>query len=200
MTGTGRPPVAVVRVTAESAAEDAAALSAVLIATVAAGASVGWIEPPTADEATSWWLRLFDDPDATSWVARGDDGRALGTITLLLSPKPNGPHRGEVVKLMVHPDARGRGVAPALMRALEQHARVTGLTLLVLDTETGSLAETLYARWGWHAVGVIPDFAVMPSGRLGGTTVMYKRLSDEPAADALLPGSLFADSQPPRAE
>lgn len=147
MTGTGHAPVAVERVTAESAAQDAAALSAVLIATVEAGASVGWIEPPSTEEATSWWLRLFDDPDAASWVARGDDGRALGTITLLRSPKPNGPHRGEVVKLMVHPEARGRGVAPALMRALEQHARVTGLTLLVLDTETGSLAETLYARW-----------------------------------------------------
>lgn len=199
MAGTGAAPVVVERVTAESAAQDAAALSRVLVATVAAGASVGWIDPPSDEEATAWWRGLFSDPDATSWVARAD-GRALGTITLLRSPKPNGPHRGEVVKLMVHPDARGRGVAPALMRALEQHARVGGITLLVLDTETGSLAETLYRRWGWHVVGTIPDFAVSPSGRLGGTTVMYKRLSDEPAADALLPGALFAHSQDPRAE
>ena len=195
MTGPSIPPVVVERVTAESAAEDAAALSAVLIATVEGGASVGWIEPPTPDAAAAWWTALFADPDAASWIARdpardardaaGEPG-VLGTVTLLRSPKPNGPHRGEVVKLMVHPRARGRGVAPALLRALELHARLSGLTLLVLDTETGSLAETLYRRWGWQTVGSIPDFAVSPSGRLGGTTVMYKRL--------------FADSQPPRAE
>jgi hypothetical protein len=81
------------------------------------------------------------------------------------------------------------------MAALERHAQETGLTLLVLDTETGSLAETLYRRWGWSAVGSIPDFAVSPSGLLGGTTVMYKRLG--PAAPA---PELFADSQAARAE
>lgn len=202
MAGTDAAPVLVERVTPESAAGDSAALSGVLVATVAAGASVGWIEPPTPAEAAAWWGGLFADPGAASWVAR-DDGPgtpAVGTITLLHPTKPNGPHRGEVVKLMVHPDARGRGIAPALLRTLEQHARTSGLSLLVLDTETGSLAERLYLRWGWHAVGTIPDFAVSPSGRLGGTTVMYKRLSGEPSADALLPGALFADSQTPRAE
>lgn len=187
--------ILVERVTAESAEADASALSAVLAETVEGGASVGWIVPPSPEEATAWWRALFADAGATTWVAREPDGRTVGTITLLRSPKPNGPHRGEVVKLMVHPAARGRGVAPALMAALERHAQQTGLTLLVLDTETGSLAETLYRRWGWSAVGSIPDFAVSPSGVLGGTTIMYKRLG--PAAPA---PELFADSQAARAE
>ncbi|SEA87743.1 GNAT family N-acetyltransferase [Leifsonia sp. 21MFCrub1.1] len=187
--------ILVERVTEESAEADAAALSSVLAATVAAGASVGWITAPSGAEATDWWRALFADPDAASWVARGEDGRAIGTVTLLRSPKPNGSHRGEVIKLMVHPAARGRGVAPALMAELERHAVETGLTLLVLDTETGSRAEALYRRWGWDAAGSIPDFAVSPSGVLHGTTVMYKRLGrggDGP--------ELFADSQAARAE
>ncbi|QNE37539.1 GNAT family N-acetyltransferase [Leifsonia shinshuensis] len=164
------------QVTETSAAATAAALAPVLIDTVESGASVGWIEPPTPDEAILWWSALFADPDATTWIARDGD-RALGTITLVRAAKRNGPHRAEVIKLMVHREARGRGIAPALLAALEQHAAATGLTLLVLDTETGSLAESLYARWGWQTVGGIPGYAVSPSGALGGTTIMYKRLT-----------------------
>ncbi|CAM5294623.1 N-acetyltransferase family protein [Leifsonia shinshuensis] len=164
------------RVTDTSAAATAAALAPVLIDTVESGASVGWIEPPTPDEALRWWGAFFADPDTETWVARDGD-RALGTITLVRAAKRNGPHRAEVVKLMVHRDARGRGIAPALMAALEEHAAANGITLLVLDTETGSLAESLYTRWGWQTVGGIPDYAVSPSGALGGTTIMYKRLA-----------------------
>jgi GNAT superfamily N-acetyltransferase len=167
---------AVERVTDASAAATAAALAPVLIDTVESGASVGWIEPPTLDEATRWWEALFADPATETWVARDGD-RALGTITLVRAAKRNGPHRAEVVKLMVHRDARGRGIAPALMGALEEFAASGGLTLLVLDTETGSLAESLYTRWGWQTVGGIPDYAVSPSGALGGTTIMYKRVA-----------------------
>jgi GNAT superfamily N-acetyltransferase len=167
--------VTVERVTDASAAATAAALASVLIDTVASGASVGWVDPPTPEEATAWWSALFDDPDAETWVAR-DGERALGTITLVRAAKLNGPHRAEVIKLMVHRDARGRGIAPALMAELEEFAAASGLSLLVLDTETGSLAESLYTRWGWQTVGGIPDYAISPSGRLGGTTIMYKRL------------------------
>ncbi|WP_258046111.1 GNAT family N-acetyltransferase [Leifsonia shinshuensis] len=173
---TGAATTLIEQVTETSAAATAAALAPVLIDTVESGASVGWIEPPTPDEAILWWSALFADPDATTWIARDGD-RALGTITLVRAAKRNGPHRAEVIKLMVHREARGRGIAPALLAALEQHAAATGLTLLVLDTETGSLAESLYARWGWQTVGGIPGYAVSPSGALGGTTIMYKRLT-----------------------
>lgn len=172
----GSATFAVERVTDASAAATAAALAPVLIDTVASGASVGWVEPPAAEEATLWWSALFADPDAETWVAR-DGERVLGTITLVRAAKRNGPHRAEVIKLMVHREARGRGLAGALMAALEEYAAGHGLTLLVLDTETGSLAESLYTRWGWQTVGGIPDYAVSPSGALGGTTIMYKRLA-----------------------
>jgi GNAT superfamily N-acetyltransferase len=180
--------ITIERVTAPSAAATAAALAGVLIDTVASGASVGWVEPPTPEEATLWWSALFADSDAETWVARDGD-RVLGTITLVRAAKRNGPHRAEVIKLMVHREARGRGLALALMAALEDYAAAHGLTLLVLDTETGSLAESLYTRWGWQTVGGIPDYAISPAGTLGGTTIMYKRLT---AGRALVEGSALA--------
>jgi GNAT superfamily N-acetyltransferase len=150
-------------------------LAAVLLDTIDGGAGVGWILPPTTEEAVAWWTDRLDDPAAVTWIAREGE-RILGTITLVRAASRNSPHRAEVIKLMVHRDGRGRGIAPALMRALEQFAGAQGLTLLVLDTHTGSLAEGLYRRWGWQTAGVIPDFAVSPDGSLGATTVMFKRL------------------------
>jgi len=52
--------------------------------------------------------------------------------------------------------------------------RDCGKTLLVLDTNTGSDAERLYARMGWVRVGEIPDYSVHPHGGLRATTVFYK--------------------------
>ena len=63
------------------------------------------------------------------------------------------------------------------MRAAEEAALAAGRTLLVLDTVTGGEAERLYARLGWTRVGVVPDYALWPDGRLCDTTFFYKRLS-----------------------
>ena len=67
---------------------------------------------------------------------------------------------------------RGRGVANLLMAAAEADAAFRGLTLLTLDTAS-DVAERLYTRRGWQRVGVIPDFALLPDGRLCGTTIFY---------------------------
>jgi hypothetical protein len=64
-----------------------------------------------------------------------------------------------------------------LMRAAEEAALAAGRTVLVLDTVTGSEAERLYQRMGWTRVGVVPDYALWPDGRLCDTTFFYKRLS-----------------------
>jgi GNAT superfamily N-acetyltransferase len=90
---------------------------------------------------------------------------------------PNQPHRAEVKKLLVHPDARRRGIARALMLALEDVAAAEGRTLLTLDTRTGDSAEPLYLSLGYHAAGVIPRYARGPhSPELESTTFLYKEL------------------------
>ena len=59
--------------------------------------------------------------------ARGAFGsRIVGTVQLDLAVPPNQRHRAEVVKILVHPTARRRGIARALMVALEPVARSEG--------------------------------------------------------------------------
>jgi ribosomal protein S18 acetylase RimI-like enzyme len=78
--------------------------------------------------------------------------------------------------MLVHPEARRRGIAAELMRRAEESARAAGKTLLVLDTVTGGDAERLYSRLGWERVGIIPGYALFPDGRPCATTIFYKRL------------------------
>lgn len=59
----------------------------------------------------------------------------------------------EVKRLWVAPAARGTGLGPALMHAIEHHARSLGLTTLRLDTNaTLTEAVAMYTRLGWHPV------------------------------------------------
>jgi GNAT superfamily N-acetyltransferase len=110
-------------------------------------------------------------------IAR-DDEHIVGTVQLELDMPPNQQHRAAVAKLLVHPAARRRGVARALMIALEEIARIEGRSLLTLDTVSGSNAERLYTSLGYITVGIIPRFArgaLTPE--LEGTTIMYKELT-----------------------
>jgi ribosomal protein S18 acetylase RimI-like enzyme len=77
----------------------------------------------------------------------------------------------------VHPKARRRGVARALMQAVENTARKEGRTLITLDTRTGDLAEPLYLSLGYVVAGIIPRYAINPEGqKLEATTILYKEL------------------------
>jgi GNAT superfamily N-acetyltransferase len=150
-------------------------LGELLVACVAAGASVGFLRPLDQTTAETFWRRALADHDSLTFVAR-DGARIVGTARLLPAPQLNGQHRADVAKLLVHPDARRQGVAAALMTALESAALAKGRTTLVLDTETGGEAEHLYLRWGWSRVGEIPEYALTADGALASTTMMTKRL------------------------
>ncbi|MFF7333172.1 GNAT family N-acetyltransferase [Streptomyces sp. NPDC008150] len=153
-------------------------LSRLLVATVGAGASVGFLAPLTDEDATAWWRERAELAAAgrlAVWTARDGD-RILGTIGLVPADKANSRHRAEIVKLMVHPDARGRGVGRLLLSTAERDAARDGVTLLHLDTETDSPAERLYRSCGWTRAGVVPDYAANTDGELRPTTIYYKRL------------------------
>ncbi|MGW3386318.1 GNAT family N-acetyltransferase [Streptomyces cinereoruber] len=154
-------------------------LAALLVDAVDGGASVGFLAPLGAAEAASWWLRAAGEAEEGTrdvWAALDADGRPVGAVTLVRTGTANGRHRGEIARLLVHRSARGRGLGRRLLAAAEAHATATGLTLLVLDTHTGSPAERLYRGAGWTAAGTIPDYAADPTGALRATTLYYKRL------------------------
>jgi GNAT superfamily N-acetyltransferase len=143
---------------------------------VVGGASVGFLDDLSHDQARDWWRRALSEPDSLTWAAFTADERVVGAVRLILATLPNARHRAQVAKLLVHRDARGLGCATALLTALEETARTLGRHVLVLDTQTGSTAEGLYRRRGWQLVGTVDDYAAMPDGRLAPTTFMTKQL------------------------
>ena len=153
----------------------APALADVLLDAVADGASIGFLADTDAGAATDWWLRALRADDTLTWVARLD-GAVVGVVQLRLVAYPNGRHRADVAKLLVHRRARGLGISSRLMASLEAEALRLRRWLLLLDTETGSLAEHLYEKWGWQRVGIVEDHAAVPDGELRATTFFSKAL------------------------
>ncbi|MFG3531839.1 GNAT family N-acetyltransferase [Streptomyces sp. NPDC047917] len=161
-------------------------LAALLVDTVDGGSSVGFLAPLDREVAADWWRQRAGAVDAGRlqvWIAR-DAERVAGTVALDRAGLPNARHRAEVTKLMVRPSARGRGVGRSLLDAAERSAAGAGVTLLVLDTESGSPAEGLYRSAGWTQCGSIPDYAEDPAGVLRPTTLYYKAIGPAQA----LPG------------
>ncbi|HEV8036797.1 GNAT family N-acetyltransferase [Yoonia sp.] len=93
-------------------------------------------------------------PDIHFFTARiGED--ILGTGALMIKPD-----YGEVKSMFVAEAARGKGIAAALLRQIEDTARDEGLHMLKL--ETGNVlkaAHRLYARHGFIECGVFGDYA-----------------------------------------
>ncbi|HNK63366.1 MAG TPA: GNAT family N-acetyltransferase [Anaerolineales bacterium] len=154
-------------------------LCALLKDTVAHGASVGFLLPLSEKEALSYWqdvAKAIDGPHRILLAAKEDIALA-GTVQLDLASRPNGRHRAEVAKLMVHTSFRRRGIARSLMTAIEAEARSAGRTTLVLDTRAGDPSETLYAKLGYQRAGIIPEYARSTDGNLHATVFMYKLLN-----------------------
>ncbi len=140
------------------------------------GASLGFLAPLSDETANIYWEKVLASIGSSLylWVAEADD-TVVGTVQLALIEKDNGRHRAEIWKLMVLSTQRGQGIGRQLMSAAETLAGSLGRTLLVLDTEVGSPAESLYQRLGWTWSGEIPDYATSPDGRLHATVYYYKR-------------------------
>jgi GNAT superfamily N-acetyltransferase len=156
---------------------DLEGLARLLMDAVDSGAAVTFLPPLAIARAIAWWRGVIDAAPSTAvFLVHREEGRILGTVHYQASSAPNQPHRADVSKLIVHRDARRRGVGAQLMNTLEARARAHGLRLLTLDTKRGDSAERLYAKLGWKVAGVIPDFALNPDGTFHDTVIFYKKL------------------------
>ncbi len=151
----------------------------VLVDVVRGGASVSFMWPFERAEAAAFWERVLSGVGKAGGpvvLVAEVEGRIAGTVQLHPAWPPNQPQRADVAKLLVHSAYRRRGIARALMVALEERARGMGRTLLTLDTVTGSPADRLYRELGYVECGEIPRYAMMPDGTWIGTTIFYKQL------------------------
>ncbi|WP_425437155.1 GNAT family N-acetyltransferase [Oceaniglobus roseus] len=103
-------------------------------------------------------IEALQSPSIAFFTARQGE-EILGTAAL-----KNAHTYGEIKSMFVAEAARGKGVADALMRMLEDEARAQGLPMLRL--ETGNLlhaAHRLYARHGFTPCGPFGDYEAMPT-------------------------------------
>lgn len=98
----------------------------------------------TSDEIFTYSPEELDAPNTMFFVAR-TEGRPLGCVALV----DEGSY-GEVKRLYVTPEARGLGVARALLGELEQTAKDIGLRRLRLETGHAlAAAVALYRSVGY---------------------------------------------------
>ena len=173
------------RIAPEDLPEHLPALIALLQDAVDSGASVGFLHPLLAEAAAAYWTSVQgavrSGRRALFAAFEGQD--LVGAVQLDLADMPNGSHRAEVMKLFVQRRARRKGVAKALMRALEEDARTRGRQLLVLDTRAGDFAAKLYEEIGYTKAGVVPRYARNSHGDLDSTVFMYRWLGPDTGDD-----------------
>lgn len=96
-------------------------------------------------------------PDMTVFVARDENGRAIGCGAL----KMHDDGVGEVKRMFTLPEVRGKRVGSMLVDAIVDLARARGVTRLVLETGTGpgfAGAWRLYENSGFTRCGVVLDY------------------------------------------
>ncbi|MEV4217351.1 GNAT family N-acetyltransferase [Nonomuraea sp. NPDC049725] len=93
--------------------------------------------------------RLLRSDTTTVLVARVD-GRIAGTLTLCAVPLPTGM-RARIEDVVVDEEARGRGVAAALVSRAVELAREAGARTVDLTSRPArEAANRLYQRAGFH--------------------------------------------------
>ncbi|KZE47158.1 GCN5 family acetyltransferase [Brevibacillus parabrevis] len=156
--------------------EELRELARLLVDVVVDGASIGFLPPLTKEEAYKYWT-LVPREQVVVWVAEKETG-IVGTIQLQLSDRPNGLHRAEIVKLMVHPLAQRQGIGRTLMLLAEARAMAEHRSLLVLDTRAGDPSNQLYQAMGYKEAGRIPQYAKSADGELHDTVIYYKQIGE----------------------
>ncbi|MBC56792.1 MAG: GNAT family N-acetyltransferase [Confluentimicrobium sp.] len=120
--------------------------------------------PP--DECFSFSAEELATPNTQFLVARLN-GQAHGCVALV-----DQVFYGEVKRLFVAPEARGLGLARALMSALEAAAEDIGLTCLRLETGHAlTEAVNLYRTLGFYECDAFGDYPDIPSNLFLGKSI-----------------------------
>jgi len=119
-------------------------LAELLVDAVRSGATVGFLAEVTPDEAAAWWRSaVVSDVEsgAVRFYAARDGAGVCGCVLVRREQKPNGAHRADVAKLLVHTRARSHGLGRALLSAAVEGATADGMSLLLLDVRPDTVAE-----------------------------------------------------------
>lgn len=154
------------QLTAASAAHAIAPLSDLLQACVADGASVGFTDAGDRQVIERFWqaraAALADESHIL--LVAWQDQIPVATVTLSGSPMPNGYHRAEISKLLVHPQRRRQGISRQLMLQAEDLARAQKKRCWCWIPAAGTWPASSISLWAGRA----PErYRTMPAQRKG---------------------------------
>lgn len=156
---------------------DAATLLADL---VAAGAALGWVDPPTPAEVAALLREVWTAPpgeaalavatDRATTTRTSDEGigtaRLVGLAYWRRYDRPTHRPHADVEKVAVSDAAQGRGLGRRLMTALIAAARDSGVEVLTLDLRADNArAAALYESLGFQRYGLLPRFVAVGERR-----------------------------------
>ena len=131
-------------------------------------------------------IATLERPEVAFYVARVGE-RAVGIAALVVETaarefdeRSDAPatSRGELKRMFVDPNARGRGVAAALLTRIEADAVARGIREIVLETgDLHDAAKVLYARHGYREIPQFGQYVGEPH-----SVCFAKSLARDPAA------------------
>lgn len=154
--------------TAPISAELTESAAALLRSLVAAGAALGWVDPPPAAEIETLLNDVADHAahgDAALVTARSGR-RLVGLGYWLRYARPTHRPHADLEKLAVDPAWQGRGVGRAMMRELIDSAARAGIEVLTLDLRADNdRAVGLYESLGFRGYGRLSRFVAVGDAR-----------------------------------
>lgn len=131
-----------------------------ITAVVELGGAIGWLTPPGRAETDRWLDEVLDRTragDAALALALLDGEVAAGCLWRRGATDVF-RHRAEVQKVMAHPRARGLGLGRRVLEAVIDHARTSGIEVLILGVRGNNHgARELYERLGFREWGRLPN-------------------------------------------
>lgn len=132
-------------------------------------------EEVEAEAPSALEKRLADGSNATLWGAFAGN-ELVGAVGLNREHRSKNRHKATLVAMFVAREQTGQGIGRALVDAVLQHARATGIALIVLTvTDTNEGARRLYAAAGFRDIGIEPD-AVRVNDQSFGKRHMFLQL------------------------
>ena len=153
-------------------------LSAILIASVAEGAGVHFLPPLAPETARDFWREAARDVAMgrkvllAGWVG----GVLAGTVTLVFAQAQAQAHRADVIVLLGHSGAQERDLMQRLIRQAEEKARLTGCSMVVLQSLAGDPVVAMCRGLGWRTVGRVPGDVLRPDGTYDDSLLLWKLL------------------------
>jgi ribosomal protein S18 acetylase RimI-like enzyme len=163
----------------EMTAELAEQAHGLIGAVTALGGAIGWLTPPSRAETDAWLAGVLAS------VAAGDGALCAtwldgGLVAIGLWRREEAAcfrHMAELLKIMVHPRARGRRLSRRVTEALVANAAGAGLETLHLGVRGNNhLAIQLYEEAGFAEWGRLPDVIEVGDERFDEVR-MYLRLA-----------------------